>query len=103
MDETGVSGIASGRGNPLRLLMRSLTAGFRAWRRRQREWALLHELQGLDDHLLKDIGYRRDELLVAVRNDLGSEATDEEPAHKTSRQTACRCRLCGAPLPGCSA
>ncbi len=96
-----VSDIVSGRGNLVQRLMRSLSAGFRAWRQRQREWALLREMQALDDHLLKDIGYRRDDLLVAVRTDLASEPAIDEPARKTSPRTAGRCRLCGAPLPGC--
>lgn len=94
---------AGGRGNMWRSLVRSLASGLRSWRRRQREWVLLRELQSLDDHLLKDIGYRRDELLAKVRTDLDPESADDDAAKKAHRRTTCRCRLCGAPLRGCVA
>jgi uncharacterized protein YjiS (DUF1127 family) len=99
MDGSSASGIG---GSVLRRLGRSVAAGLRSWRRRQREWALLRELQALDDHILKDIGYRRDELLLAVRETPEAEPAEEEPARKTSKRTTCR-RLCSAPLRSCSA
>ncbi|WP_027367981.1 DUF1127 domain-containing protein [Desulfocurvibacter africanus] len=82
MNGRNASGI---EGGVLLRLGNTIAAGLRSWRRKQREWALLRELQTLDDHILKDIGYRRDELLVKLRADLelvpsAEDATEKAPA-----------------------
>lgn len=100
MNGRSASGI---EGGVMRRLGYSIAAGLRSWQRKQREWALLRELQTLDDHILKDIGYRRDELLAQVRPDLELAPSDENATEKAPRRTPGRCRLCGAPLRGCSA
>lgn len=80
-------------------LVEFISALSRAWRRRQREVALLRELEGLDERMLKDIGFRREELLAGARED--SESRKPGPAGTRAERLMCRCRLCGAPLRGC--
>ncbi|MFO7596328.1 MAG: DUF1127 domain-containing protein [Desulfocurvibacter africanus] len=96
MDGRSASGI---EGGVLRRLGNIIAAGLRSWRRKQREWALLRELQTLDDHILKDIGYRRDELLVKMRTDLELVPSDEDATEKAPAAADCTMPPCEAARP----
>lgn len=60
------------------------------WRGRRRA---LQELMALDDHLLKDIGFRRDEVLKALHTGGLPKRIDwrDERAPETSQESKTRC------------